>query len=103
MALNFDYAKAIGQAKQIEASADELKQVGNNELTKMLNDLPGIWAGEASTLYAQNLEKLKSEIQDEAKKLYDIAGNIRKTAKIILEAEEQAKKTVIKLGGGGGR
>ena len=89
--IDFNYAKAIGQADQIDEIAGDMRDIANNQFQNSLNALNQMWRGDASTLFIALCNQTKSDILAQVKHLQDLACTIRQISKIIREAEEQAK------------
>lgn len=92
MAIEFNYSRAIRQAAEIDAVADDIDRLVKNNLHNTQAALSNAWTGEAATLYLQNLQQFGNDAAAESRKLRRIASKIRKTAKIIAEAEQEAKR-----------
>jgi len=92
MAIEFDYNRAMKQATEIDGVADDIDRLIRNNLQNTQAALSTAWTGEAATLYLQNLRQFGEDAAAEARKLRDIASRIRKTAKVIEQAEQDAKR-----------
>ena len=106
MAIDFNYSKAIRQATDVQNAADDLQGLCKKVLRESIETLPSVWSGDAAFLYLNHLRSLEHELNLESKRLLDIAESIRRTAKIIRDAEEDAKRVQSFKrfsGGGGGR
>ena len=95
--INFNYDKAISQAKQIEDIAGEMLSVANNRLQTSVDSIGSCWRGDASKQFLSYCGKVQNEIRDEARKLNDIANRIRDVSRTIRETEERAKAATVAL------
>jgi len=106
--LEFNYNRAIGQAKQIESVANDMLDVSNKQLQTSIDSITACWNGEASKQFLGHCATMQSDIRTQAKTLQDLAKRIRDVARIIKEAEDRAKElqrsrdTAANGGGGGG-
>ena len=89
--LDFDYARALRHAQQVENIAEEMTHMVNSDLSQVFNAIESAWVGEASVMFQSHLSKTKQEIQSEAQDLRDAAKRIRRIAAILKQAEEDAE------------
>ncbi|MDR1605189.1 MAG: WXG100 family type VII secretion target [Gracilibacteraceae bacterium] len=97
MIYNFNYAKAIGQASQIEAVADDMRNLASGRLRGALDSINAAWDGETSKLFLRHGEETKQRITARANELTKLAERIRQVARILKEAEERARREIENL------
>lgn len=88
--IRFDYHNAIAQANALEGTADNIERRVARKLKETAQETHQAWRGDSATIYINKLLGLQEQVGDTAKELRDIAGDIRRIAKIIYEAEMAA-------------
>ena len=91
MAIEFNYEKAIKQAKEVEKIAAEMLDEANKNLQPTIDSIGVCWRGEASQQFIQYCNSARDDIKTQVKNLNDLARRIRETAEAIKKAEERAK------------
>lgn len=89
--IEFDYAKAIRQARDLDDISDDLKNKASRQLETLEYNLRKNWDGEAAAVFTRKCVELSERLQSESRAISDIADKIRETARRIKEAEERAK------------
>lgn len=97
MIWNFNYDKAIAQARTIENVAEEMRSIANNRLSGAIASINASWDGEASILFLRHCEETKQRIHDKANELTNIARRVRDVAKILHDAEAEARRKMEEL------
>lgn len=90
--MDFNYNKAISQAKEIDNIAEDMLNVANKQMQNTVDSIGICWRGEASQQFVNYCESTQSDIRTQAKKLQDLARRIRDVARIIKDAENRAKE-----------
>lgn len=89
--IEFNYAKAMRQAGNLEESANRLKQLAQASMSDTLQQLNANWTGENATAYIQKGRTLQQQISETAAELTRIAENIRTVARRMRDAEQRAR------------
>lgn len=92
--IQFNYSRAISQARKLEQLADELKNLANSNLESTISNLSSNWSGESAAAFMAKAQKAKEDMLNNATQLYNTASVVRKSAKNIRDAELQALKVV---------
>lgn len=92
--IQFNYNRAISQAKKLEQLADELKSLANSNLESTISNLSSNWKGESATSFIAKAQKAKDDMLNNATQLYNTASVVRESAKNIRDAELQAIRVV---------
>ena len=110
--LDFNYSRAINQAKQIDDIANEMLSVASTRLQNSLDSIGACWKGESSQQFIGYCAGVQTDIRNQSRNLQNVARRIRDAAKIIRDAEMRAKELQRKeaaasssgsgSGGGGG-
>ena len=90
--LNFNYNRAINQARQIETIASDMKNTADKDMQTAIDSIGACWQGEASRQFIGYCSGVQADIIKQANDLKNIAVSLRSAAKIIKEAEDKAKK-----------
>lgn len=90
--MNFNYGRAINQADQVDAIAEEMLKVANKQLQSTVDSIGASWRGEASKQFLEYCTSTQADIRTQAKRLQDLARRIKNVARIIEEAEQRAKE-----------
>ncbi|MBT9778510.1 hypothetical protein GPL15_18585 [Clostridium sp. MCC353] len=88
--IRFNFRTAIRQAERLETSADQLKKLANTSLDNSLGTLSENWKGENAGAYIRKGAMLQKEIAATSEELNRVAGDIRRIAKRIYDAEMEA-------------
>jgi uncharacterized protein YukE len=89
---NFNYDKAIEQARRVENVAAELRGLANNKISGAIASVNAAWSGEAANQFLRHCEETKRRVYVKADELYDIAQRVRNVAKILHDAETEARR-----------
>ena len=92
MGINFDYDKAIKQAKKIDAIASDMLDVISKKIQAAVDVIGACWQGDASRQFLRYCITAQDDVKTQARNLRDVAERIREVARIIKEAEERAKE-----------
>ncbi len=88
--IKMDFREAKKQADELDEIAENLRNVANRDLEQAMSVLNSGWKGNNATLYLEKVNRVKEETNREVKDLQNIASDIRRTARIIYEAEMEA-------------
>lgn len=88
--IEFDFRKAKQQAVRLDAAAEQLRRIANNNFQDTLQGISASWTGENSRHYLDKGMKLKNQMAQTARKLNGIASEIRTAAQRIYFAEMEA-------------
>lgn len=88
--IQMNFEAAIHQAESLEQVASRMKRVARQEMGGTLQELSYIWKGDNANAYRYKGERVQTQIQNTAEELEMIAGDIRRIAKRIYNAEMQA-------------
>lgn len=85
-----NYREAIQQARDLDTLADKVRSTANDKVEQSMQVLFSGWKGNNATEFLRKYGQLKQQILDSAKELNAIADDIRRTAKIVYDAEMAA-------------
>ena len=85
-----NYREAIQQARDLDTLADKVRSTANDKVEQSMQVLSSGWKGNNATEFLRKYGQLKQQILDSAKELNAIADDIRRTAKIVYDAEMAA-------------
>lgn len=88
--IEIEFAKAIGEAQELENVASSLADIGNSIITKDMVMLEKAWKGNNALLLSMKNRTLAEDFFEAAQNLYSVAKSIRKTADLIYRAEKAA-------------
>ncbi len=111
--IQFDFNRAKQKANELEAVADELRNLSRTNLQNTLNSLDGNWKGDNASAYIRKGAALQEKLNTTESSLRKSANTIRTIAKNIYDAEMEALRIAEERevsnrfssggGGGGGR
>ena len=87
--IDFNYAKAIQQATQIEEISSRMTGSLRGEMTQILDQVRLAWASESTPQYLRKGEKVAGDIGTVGKNLAEIAETIRTIAERLRKTEEE--------------
>lgn len=88
--IEIEFAKAIGEAQELEDVASALADIGNSIITKDIVMLEKAWKGNNSLALSMKNRTLSEDFFEAAQNLFSVAKSIRKTADLIYRAEKAA-------------
>lgn len=88
--IEIDFQQAMSQADRIDGIASQLSNLSNNKFGGSLQQLAGGWKGDNAKAYIGKGNALKSNINQSANELREIANAIREAARRIYAAEMAA-------------
>ena len=88
--IRFHFQQALNQADKLESIADNLEGRAGNKLSSSISDLSGAWRGSNAKQFLRKEDALADDIRRSANQLRDIAGDIKRIAKIVYNAEMEA-------------
>lgn len=88
--IQYNYNRAINQARTLEQLADELKGLANRDLETTISNLSSNWNGESATVFIQKAQKAQEDMRGNANEIRNTASVIRRSAKNIRDAELRA-------------
>lgn len=95
MEILFNYKQAVEQAEKLETLSKRLIVIVDQNLEPATNTLKAVWESDYSWQYYKKADTVKENIKKSAENLNMIAVSIRKTAKIIRDAELEAWETAV--------
>lgn len=88
--INFNYNKAINQAKELEEISRKMKNAANNTVEAILNDVHAAWKSDSTSMYIKKGQKVGNDIRITSTNLNNIAQTIRTIARRVRDAELKA-------------
>ena len=85
-----NYREAIQQARDLDTLAEKVRSTANDKVEQSMQVLSSEWKGNNASEFLRKYGQLKQQILDSAKELNAIADDIRRTAKIVYDAEMAA-------------
>ena len=85
--INFNYQRAIGQAKELEDIASNLSRLSTYDFEIAMNSISRNWKGENADKYLRKGDKLQSDMANTASSLRSVASEIRRIAQNIYDTE----------------
>jgi len=92
MIKDFNYPKAIQQANAIANAATQLRNLANGQYEQAIGEVQNAWAGDTARAFLQQCMETKRELLKKAQELDELANAIRKIAKRIEDAEQEARR-----------
>ena len=90
--ITIDFQRTMRQADKLDDQADNLKRMLNNDYRSSMQKLANEWRSESASSFFNKSDRLKRDIENTARDLEIIAGNIRRAARRIYEAEKRAEE-----------
>lgn len=91
--IEFNYNKAIDQAKELRDIADELRLI-SQKLANRQQELAGAWHSDGANLFLKKAEDLCGDITATAKTAERIGSAVNSAAGTIKAAEDAAKEII---------
>lgn len=88
--IRMDFQNALEQARRLEELADSLDRRVTGRLEETGQSLRAVWKGDSGTRYAGKTQELRRQVRRSAQTLRDTAGEIRRIARSVYEAEMRA-------------
>lgn len=88
--IEINFQAAQRQATELEVIADNMRHLAEQQMADAVQGISSCWRGESAAAYLVKAEKVRQDIADTAKELYETASSIRAQAKRIYDAEMQA-------------
>lgn len=88
--IKMNYREAIQQADELDALASKVRSTANDKVEQSMQLLSSGWKGSNASEFLRKYGELKQQILDSAKELNSIADDIRRTARIVYNAEMAA-------------
>lgn len=92
--IRMDYARASECAARLEYTAHLIRQGADNSLGHTLAAIGAAWKGEGADIFTGKGQRLRGQIQDQAKELERTAQTIREIAKNTYTAEMRAREII---------
>lgn len=86
----FSYDRAIKQAEDLERIANSIKNDTGNKIDAVLGMLNNAWNSDNSSNYLKKVTKVQGDIIDIAKRILNVAEEIRRKAEEFRAAELSA-------------
>lgn len=92
MMIQLNYTQAMEQAEQLSKLADEMKDLSEEEVERLITELGSCWEGENAVAYIAKVEVLKKNLEKTAEDIKKTATTIQEMATNIYNAEMEAEK-----------
>ncbi len=89
--ISIDFKQTIKQAERLEASAQKLRNMVARDYQRSMQTLSNDWKSDSSRAFLSKGDKLRQSMENTARDLETIAGNIRRAAYRMHEAEKKAE------------
>lgn len=94
--IEMNFAKAKGQAKELENAAARLERIASGSMEDAINTISGNWKGENAGNYLHKAEKVQKDILKVSNELKKTATAIRRIAQVTYNAEMTALDLALK-------
>lgn len=88
--IKMDFTRAYQEADRVERIANKLKGLANGKMEQSMMNLSSVWTGTNSRNFLKKEIQLKEDMIKTAKRLNDVAEDIRRIARRVYEAEMRA-------------
>lgn len=88
--IKIDFSRAYREAERLERIANKLKVLANGKMEQSMMNLSSIWTGTNSKDFLKKESQLKEDMIETAKRLNDVADDIRRIARRVYETETRA-------------
>jgi len=88
--LTFDLNKTLQQAQELRSISNDMQNMRGSALEATKNIIKDAWLGDTSQRFINKCDDLDSLVDKEAKRIIDIADNLKISAYAIDEAERAA-------------
>lgn len=99
--IEMDFQRANQQADSLEELAAELNRLAGSQFEGTLNELAMNWKGDNASAFLRKGSRLEENMKQTAKNIKNTAIQLRRTAKLIYDAEMYAKQLAEKREYGG--
>ncbi len=89
--ISIDFEHTIRQAERLEASAQKLRNMARRDYQRSMQTLSNDWKSDSAQAFLAKGDKLRQSMENTARDLETIAGNIRRSAIRMHEAEKRAE------------
>lgn len=86
----FDYQNAMTQAKRLDELAESIERQVAGRMDDSVQSIHAAWKGDTSVRYLNKAQTLKDKIKKTSHTLRDMAGDIRRIATALYNAEMEA-------------
>lgn len=90
--ITIDFERAMRQAAKLDDQADNLRRMARNNYGHSMQTLANDWKSDSASEFFRKSEIMRRDIERTAKDLEIIAGNLRRAARRIYEAEKRAEE-----------
>lgn len=88
--IELDFRQAQAQADRIDGVADRLSRLSGGQFGATMQNLSANWKGENASGYLSKGARLQEKMNGTANELRSTAGDIRRVARALYEAEMRA-------------
>ena len=88
--IEIEFSKAIKQADEIEAVANNITKVAKFGFTSGFEILRDSWRGDNADIFLKNEEWITMDMFNAADELIRVAQNLRRTSELMYRAEKSA-------------
>lgn len=85
--IEVNFQAAMASADELEKIAAELEKALKRDYEHSMSQLAGNWTGESASYYQTKGKKLSEQIQNSVSRLKTAAAEVRRTARLIHQAE----------------
>lgn len=94
--IEIDFSKALKQADELDAIANRIRRISQNNINTTLHNISQNWQSDNSGSFYMKGTQLAGNITETANQLSMIAQNIRNIARRTYEAEKRAQEIAMK-------
>lgn len=90
MSIQMDFQKAREEAGRLEDIAGEIRKLATGDMENCFGSISNGWQGESSKAYIKKGRRAGENLKNLARELEQTAGEIRRRAQAIYQAEQAA-------------
>ena len=90
--IKVDFQKISDQANKLEVISESLKKTAQKDYSNAIGNLSTVWKSESAVQFIGKADVLKSRMEETAAEIKKIAEDMRRTARMIYEAEKKAEE-----------
>ena len=95
--IQYNFAQAMRQADELDDLANQLTRLAENNVRNVMSNVQHNWEGESASIFLSKAEKSRNDIMQTARQMRNVASGIRKAARNVRAAEEQARQIALTL------
>lgn len=100
--ISIDFAATRIQVNRLHESAQSIRTSANANFDSAVNALRANWTGESAAFFYRKCSELHEKLLAAARDLDAAADAIDRKAYAVYQAEQEAKRIAMTIGGGGG-